>query len=480
MGIDPQYQSYPPTPVARASRRNRTRTGILIMAIGLLLDAIPDVGTYLSILVLVGLGIVVSRSSEISRTHHRMAMISLLLLIVAIAVEVVAVIRYYALIGIVSGATSLSFAVIVKYMDPFLFLVAIVYAVMSASLLLSVFSLFPKKGRVLLFVIYVVAFLIMALGIFSSMNRLNGLYYQNVTFSNISSFTSVVNGLSAYVAGFLVLWAIAYFITYFGMGRTREPVPSRFAPSSDSYESSATPRSAMNTQQQPEQYQQNFNASQSPPNVSLQQQNGIVCPSCGTINLPGSKFCSKCGNSLGTSQSGSSTLGFTPRSALQSSSENIVFVHAGATLVSIDNKKVSVPPFSGTIMISDSRFMFLSRGKGSTVAVSLGGSLTYGLISRTTTTVDTDQISRYLVSRGSFELPIQDIRDINASPSRVLHGGKIILNSLKEVAPNETNVQGSSAIFVFMARGSPGGTILKDEEANYLNSKINAIIRSKR
>lgn len=217
MGIDQRHQGYQPTPMARTGRRNRTRTGILLMAIGLLLAAIPDVGTFLSIIVLVGLGIVVSRSSEISRTHHRMAIISLLLLIVAMAVAIFAEIRYNALIGIVSGATSLSYAVIVKYTDPFLFLVAITYTVMDSSLFLSAFSLFPKKGRVLLFVIYVVTFLIMALGMFTAMSQLNALYYQNVTFSNIGVFTSVVNGLLGYVAGFLLLWAIAYFITYFGM-----------------------------------------------------------------------------------------------------------------------------------------------------------------------------------------------------------------------------------------------------------------------
>ncbi len=159
-----------------------------------------------------------------------------------------------------------------------------------------------------------------------------------------------------------------------------------------------------------------------------------------------------------------------PQPPRQSSGETVLFSHVGASLVTIDNRRVSIPPHSGTIVISDSRFMFLSRGKRGAVAMLGGGSLTYGLISRGMSNVNVDEINEYLTRPGSFQLPTRGIREISASPSTVLHPGKITLSSLVQVRPNDTNVQGSSVTFAFMARGSPGGTILKEEECNHLRS----------
>jgi len=202
-------------------------------------------------------------------------------------------------------------------------------------------------------------------------------------------------------------------------------------------------------------------------------------PLHGQINQPGGIGDQSAPQTTRSQQAGTPSTPSWPPSGIQN--ETILFVHAGAVLASIDGKRVSIPPHSGTVMITDKRFIFLSRGKGGVVATSLlGGGLTYGLISRATTKVDLEEINDFLRRPGSFSLELRKIKSINAEPSGMLHTGKLQVDFDELVSPNETNVSGAFVLFAFMGRGSPGGTILKKEEASYLNNNLNMIIRSQK
>ena len=448
MDSDSGIQPYSYGDQTAGRRKSRSRTGILIMAIGLVLSAIPTVGDYLGILVLIGLIITVAGASEISRMHRRMSIVSLVIFIVAFGVELVGVLRYSTLISIILSGTSLSYSPIVKYTDTFLFLMSLAYVMINASLILAVYSVFARRKRIILWAFYVIAFLVFTLGIYSSMNTLNGLYYQTVTLSNIGVLSSVANDLEGFGALFFILWAIAYFLAFFDLRKT----PALHAPGPGPVTAGQGFPDLRNVQR-------DFRQPQPPPG----QETGN-------------------GFSKQTEQSGPwPPPPVPPASNLSGGSEMILFIHPGAALATIDRKRVSIPPFSGSVAITDRRFIFLSKGKGATLATGLlGGTLTYGVISRATTSVDVSEINEALGNTGSLSVDLRSIRKINASPSTVLHPGRIEVEVADEVRPNGTDVSGNHILFAFMARGSPRGTILKEEEAQYLNNKISEIIGNTR
>ncbi|MGC8645599.1 MAG: hypothetical protein ACP5UO_04965 [Thermoplasmata archaeon] len=456
MGPDLGNQPYPYGVYGGGRKRGRTGIGVLLIAIGLILGVIPTVGDFLSFLILVGLVLVVLGSSEISKLHRRMSTISLVIFIAALGLMLASVLRYYTLLSIIASGTSLTYSIIVKYTDPFLFFISLAYVIMDASLFLAIYNVFSKKRRIVLWAFYVVTFLVVSLGIYSSMSTLNRLYYQPVTLSNVGVFTSVASSLDGVVALFLILWAIAYFLAYFDIRKaSRPPLPGINIPGS-AMGNAPTQNAGYDFQQSPVAPIQPEGSRQTGETWSQQ---GPQVPS---VNQPGTP----------PSPSPSSTAG---------QEETILFTHAGAVLTSIDGKRVSIPPHSGSLIITDRRFMFLSKGRGG-VAVTglLGGSLTYGLLSRATTKVDLDEINDVLRNPGSFWAELGRIREVSASPSTVWHTGKLSIDFYDQVNPNETNAFGNRVLFTFMGRGSPGGTILKKEEVNYLNNNLNTIIRTQR
>ncbi|MCW6158072.1 MAG: hypothetical protein LVQ63_01105 [Thermoplasmatales archaeon] len=459
MSLSQGNQPYPYGGYPGGRKKSRTRTGILLIAIGLILTAIPSVGDFLSLLILVGLVILVLGSSEISKLHRRMSIISMILFIVATGVGLTSVLRYNSLIAIISSATSISYSTIVKYTDPFLFFISFVYVIIDASLFLAVYSVFPRKGRIVLWVFYIISFLVVSLGIYSSMNTLNGLYYQPVTFSNLGVFSSVAHNLDGFVALFLILWAIAYFLTFFGLRKTLAfPAPN------------VSPAASVGM---PPVFQGTQPDLQQPPTSSFQPRTG-------------SEFLSRSeqqnfSNSQGGQPGVWSSPAVPPVSDSGGGNETILFIHPGANLATIDRKRVSIPPHSGSVVITDRRFMFLSRGRGGTAATALlGGPLTWGLLSKTTTKVDESEINDTLRNPGSFSVELRSIRKINAFPSTFWRPGKIEIDVADQVRPNGTDASGSLVLFGFMGRGSPGGTTLKHEEVSYLNNNVNTIIRSLR
>lgn len=457
MSFNQGNQPYPYGSYPVGKRRSRTRTGILLMAIGLILAAIPAVGDFLSLLIIIGLVILVLGSSEISTLHRRMSIISMILLIAAMVLELISVLRYNSLIAIALSSTSLSYSTIVKYTDPFLFLMSLAYVIIDASLFMAVYSVFPKKERIVPWVFYIIAFLVVPLGFYSSMNTLNGLYYQPVTLSNIGVFTTFAHNLLGFAALFFILWAIAYFVAFFGLRKTLATPALNVGPAA----SVGTPRVFQGTQPD---FQQ-------PPASSFQ-------PKAGSELLSRNEW-QNFSNSPGGEPGVRSSPTAPPASDAGGGDETILFIHPGANLATIDGKRVSIPPHSGSVVITDRRFMFLSRGRKATTATALlGGTLTYGLLSRATTKVDANEINDMLRNPGSFSVELRSIRKINASPSTFWRTGKIEIDVADRVEPNGTGVSGTVVLFGFMGRGSPGGTILRPEEVNYLNNNINTVIRS--
>ncbi|MGC8565262.1 MAG: YncE family protein [Thermoplasmata archaeon] len=155
-----------------------------------------------------------------------------------------------------------------------------------------------------------------------------------------------------------------------------------------------------------------------------------------------------------------------------SEQEALLFGHPGAILLKIDNKLVSRPQYSGTIYITNKNFIFLSRGKGGSMALLFGGVATAGLIQKSLSIVDIQEINKYLNSNGSFIVSLSNISSISANVSSMLKGSFIKISTKVPVNPYGTKISGYNVEFTFLPKGYIGAAILKKEEADYINTTI--------
>ncbi|MGC8497134.1 MAG: YncE family protein [Thermoplasmata archaeon] len=154
-----------------------------------------------------------------------------------------------------------------------------------------------------------------------------------------------------------------------------------------------------------------------------------------------------------------------------SGQEVLLFNHPGAMLLKIDDKVVSRPPYSGTIYISNKNFIFLSKGKSGSAALMLGAA-TGGIVQKSLSNVDLQEINKYLNSNGSFIVSVSNISSISAGTSSMLKGSFIKISAKVPVNPYGTNVAGYNVEFTFLPKGYIGAAILKKEEAEYINTTI--------
>ncbi len=147
----------------------------------------------------------------------------------------------------------------------------------------------------------------------------------------------------------------------------------------------------------------------------------------------------------------------------------------GASLTTIDGKKISTISYSGSIIITEKHFIFASKGKKATaVTGALTGGIFTGMISKEMTKVDLSNIQQELTEPGSFILDLSNIITISAKPSGVsrFSEGKLNIISRVPVSPNGLGITGYAFEFSFMPKGYPGGTDLKKEMADYINTTI--------
>ena len=256
------------------------KSGILLMAIGLLAGAIPTVGSVLTILILVGAIIVFVGSRDLSVQYRKITTVALVLILVMIVLEIYGVSKMLSLLFGLSGATSLSYSTLVRDTDPFIFMESIAYVLMGAALLLVAYPILSGSFRKALWIVYPVAYMIFLAESFTQMTALNKMYYQAVTMNNIGVYTSVSDGLDIGASLFMLIWAIMFFMTY---SSARKKFPKFAAPYGLPYQGIPQPYS------------------QTPTNLSYGGQTSggqIACPTCGTLNTPDSKFCARCGTRL--------------------------------------------------------------------------------------------------------------------------------------------------------------------------------------
>ncbi|MGC8565889.1 MAG: hypothetical protein ACP5LV_05700 [Thermoplasmata archaeon] len=147
----------------------------------------------------------------------------------------------------------------------------------------------------------------------------------------------------------------------------------------------------------------------------------------------------------------------------------------GASLTTIDGRKISTIPYSGSIVITDKHFIFASKGKKATaITGALAGGIFAGMVSKEMTRVDLSNIQQELTEPGSFILDLSNIGSIIAKPSGLsrFSNGKLNITSKVPVSPNGLGVTGYAIEFSFMPKGYPGGTDLKKNIADYINTTI--------
>ncbi|MGC8701088.1 MAG: hypothetical protein ACP5F1_05600 [Thermoplasmata archaeon] len=147
----------------------------------------------------------------------------------------------------------------------------------------------------------------------------------------------------------------------------------------------------------------------------------------------------------------------------------------GARLTTIDGRKISTISYSGSIVITDRHFIFASKGKKATALTgALTGGIFTGMISKEMTKVDLSNIKQELSEPGSFILDLSSINFISAKPSGLskFSEGKLNIISKVPVSPNGLSITGYAFEFSFMPKGYPGGTDLKKEMADYINTTI--------
>jgi len=152
--------------------------------------------------------------------------------------------------------------------------------------------------------------------------------------------------------------------------------------------------------------------------------------------------------------------------------ELLLFSHPGAILLKIDNKLVNRPQYSGTIYITNKNFIFLSKGKSGSAALLVFGPATAGLIQKSLSNVDIQDINKYLNSNGSFMVSLSNISSISANVASMLKGSYIKISTKVPVNPYGTNISGYNVEFTFLPKGYIGAAILKKEEAEYINTTI--------
>ncbi|MGC8692475.1 MAG: zinc-ribbon domain-containing protein [Thermoplasmata archaeon] len=237
------------------------KNGMIFIAIGLIASAIPVIGTILTILILIGFLSVIIGYRKYSPLLKRISTFALFLFLLTIVFEIIAVIYDFSFILGLNNATSVSYAKIISFFDPFIFFVVLSYIFLGASLFIILYPAFPGKRSFVLWIIFLITFLIIALEGYAQMSTLNTMYYQNLNLNNVSVFKSVANNIEGSTALFNILWAIMFFIGYAYVRK------KFFAP--------------------------NYGNIQYGKVIQ-----GIKCPNCGTVNPPQATRCMTCGMPL--------------------------------------------------------------------------------------------------------------------------------------------------------------------------------------
>jgi YVTN family beta-propeller protein len=147
----------------------------------------------------------------------------------------------------------------------------------------------------------------------------------------------------------------------------------------------------------------------------------------------------------------------------------------GASFTTVDGRKISTIPYSGSIVITEKHFIFASKGKKATaITGALAGGIFGGMVSKEMTKVDLSNIQQELTEPGSFILDLSNISSIIAKPSGLsrFSNGKLNITSKVPVSPNGLGITGYAFEFSFMPKGYPGGTDLKKNMADYINTTI--------
>lgn len=155
--------------------------------------------------------------------------------------------------------------------------------------------------------------------------------------------------------------------------------------------------------------------------------------------------------------------------------EMILLNLPGASLTTVDSRKISTIPYSGSIVITDKHFIFASKGKKATaITGALAGGIFGGMVSKEMTKVDLSNIQQELTEPGSFILDLSNISSIIAKQSGLsrFSNGKVNITSKVPVSPNGLGITGYAIEFSFMPKGYPGGTDLKKNMADYINTTI--------
>ncbi len=200
--------------VKQKPKEKMIKNGILLIAIGLIFSAIPYLGTVLTIIIFVGFIYILIGYRNYSPVYAKIAKYAFVLFLVTIVLEIIGASYDLSLLFGLNNVSSISYAKIISFFDPFIFFVVLSYIFMGASMFMVLYPVFPKKSSILLWIIFLITFIIILSEGYEQMSTLNTMYYQNLTLNNVGVLNSVVGNIEGSVALFNILWAIMFFLGY--------------------------------------------------------------------------------------------------------------------------------------------------------------------------------------------------------------------------------------------------------------------------
>jgi len=245
-GQVPAYPpQYVPPPYAanwveaeRRKQADRTKTGVLLLAVGALLSWVPLVNAIGGILALVGAILVILGRKAFGRRHATFVLVSVAIFLMGIAVPVFFVVEL-ALV-IVQGSFNGDFRGVAPFLWPVLFGSVAATAVTSVAWVLFVHELSTKTGRIPLYTGLAASAIVGPLVLFfilaTDVNAVGAATQTGgVTSSELQSWVSYFETqLDFASAPQYLLFGIAYFLVYQRLSRGEipppTPVPSIHAP----------------------------------------------------------------------------------------------------------------------------------------------------------------------------------------------------------------------------------------------------------
>ena len=223
----PTYPAYDYTAMENQKRVGRTKLGVLLLTIGFLIFWIPVVNLVSYILFLIGGILVILGRKAFGGRHNTFAIISLILVIVAIAAFIVLAGWFALQVYVAAGQRNVAAAI--DAIRGFVIGSVVVTAIFGIPVVLFVHEIENRTGKYLLYVGYTLSIAVAVITLVPIQNALNALG-SGATSSDVDGVLGQLSTLGLLDGVPDIVFAGAYYIAYSRISRGEVPKPVGPAP----------------------------------------------------------------------------------------------------------------------------------------------------------------------------------------------------------------------------------------------------------